>query len=394
MKDTLVSVIVPIYNGTKTLQRCVESLKAQSLKECEFIFVDDGSTDDTVENFYKLTSKDNRFVILQMGKRTDPFQARKQGILAANGKYIMFLDADDTFIPKACERAYKTISRKNVDLFLFGSRPIKTGTISKQTLKGYRRYLRFENKIKGLYPTKELCQKLFFNETSFGFANSLAKKIFKTDILKQVIVKLAPEQYLGYGQDLYQLIATMPKISSIYANNKIVLHNYFLGDGVSQLGYTAMPIEKFSRIISSANTYSAIQSFLQSADLSEGRKQIALKHAKKSLLTSAQRHLWYLNDTDLPQGFVMLKNAWGSSYLDNMPINDNIARVNEFILNNSSICENIKTEIKNFLIDHSTNFNSKSISTTEQHPKALARLISPLKWVNRFFLKHCEGNKQ
>ena len=77
-----------------------------------------------------------------------------------------------------------------------------------------------------------------------------------------------------------------------------------------------------------------------------------------------------------------------------MPIKDNIARVNEFILNNSSVCENIKTEIRNFLIDHSTNFNSKSISTTEQHPKALAPLISPLKWVNRFSLKHCEDNKQ
>jgi glycosyltransferase involved in cell wall biosynthesis len=131
MTNPLISIIIPIYNGAQTIDRCITSLKKQTLKACEFIFVDDGSTDNTAEKLIESTKGDARFVILKMGRRTDPFHARKKGISAATGQYIMFLDADDTFIAKGCEIAYKTISSKKVDIVLFGYRKVVCTVIQK-----------------------------------------------------------------------------------------------------------------------------------------------------------------------------------------------------------------------------------------------------------------------
>ena len=74
MINPLISIIIPIYNGAQTIDRCITSLKKQTLKACEFIFVDDGSTDNTAEKLIELTKGDARFVILKMCRRTDPFQ--------------------------------------------------------------------------------------------------------------------------------------------------------------------------------------------------------------------------------------------------------------------------------------------------------------------------------
>lgn len=392
MQDTLVSVIIPVYNGSSTIERCVNSLKSQTLKECEFIFVDDCSSDDTIEKLTTLTKNDNRFIILKQSNRTDPFQTRKRGVEAASGKYIMFLDADDTFIPKACEKAYKTIVNQNVDLVLFGSKPVKTGNTSRKVIIEYARYLKFEDKIRGNYRTKQECHGLYFKESGFGFTTSLAKKIFNADILKQVMNNLNPELYLGYGQDLYQLIATMVQTKSLYANNRLVLHNYFIGDGVTQLGQAPISIEKYKRIVSSANTYKAIEAFLLSTNLGEDEKKNALNCAKKGLLASAQKHLWHLSDNCLVEGIIMLHDAWGNDYLNqNLPSNS-LLRLEKIILGDPATPENIKNDlckalpammsatIDNLTKEANTYKNSASF-------KIGYIITAPIRWLNHIFHK-------
>ena len=347
MNKTRISIIIPVYNGANTINRCITSLKEQTLKECEFIFVDDGSSDNTVEKFKELTKEDHRFSIIKMGRRTDPFQARKRGILNSSGEYIMFLDADDRFIPTACEIAYKTITEKKVDAVLFGSEPIATKNISQDKLDAYKNYLKFENKIQGLYRTKEECHNLYFTSTGFGFATSLAKKIFASNILKVAINNVDSKLYLGYGQDLYQLIATMPYINSLYADNSLVLHEYFWGDGVTQGDVCSLSLEKYKRIISSHNTYIAIEEYLKKADLTETHKAYALQFAKKTLLHSAQKHLCYISDIYMPTGIYMLKNAWGEEYLQNFPnVGEHLlSRLRTFILNNPAVSDVTKEDI-------------------------------------------------
>jgi glycosyltransferase involved in cell wall biosynthesis len=96
MKDeSLVSVIIPVYNGDRYLAEAIESAIAQTYQPMEIIAIDDGSTDITAE-IAKSYAPAVRY-IYQPNSGTAA--ARNQGIKVANGEYLAFLDADDIWLP-------------------------------------------------------------------------------------------------------------------------------------------------------------------------------------------------------------------------------------------------------------------------------------------------------
>ena len=88
---TKVSVIVPVYNAEDYIEKCLDSLINQSLKDIEIIVVDDGSTDDT----YKVVSKYKEKIKLIKQKNGGVASARNKGLSVAEGEYIAFVDSDD-----------------------------------------------------------------------------------------------------------------------------------------------------------------------------------------------------------------------------------------------------------------------------------------------------------
>ncbi len=108
-----ISIIVPIYNASKYLKKCLDSLVNQTKKELEFILINDGSTDDS-ESIIK-SYKDSR---IKYFKRSNHGigKTRNFGINNASGKYIMFLDSDDYLEENACEILYKKIDKERLDL--------------------------------------------------------------------------------------------------------------------------------------------------------------------------------------------------------------------------------------------------------------------------------------
>ncbi len=108
-----ISIIVPIYNASKYLKKCLDSLVNQTKKELEFILVNDGSTDDS-ESIIK-NYKDDR---IKYFKRSNHGigKTRNFGISKSTGKYIMFLDSDDYLKTDACEVLYKKIEKEKLDL--------------------------------------------------------------------------------------------------------------------------------------------------------------------------------------------------------------------------------------------------------------------------------------
>ena len=98
-----VSVIVPVYNAERYLKQCVESILAQTLKNVEIIFVDDGSTDGSLEILKDYQAKDYRIRVISQ-ENTGGGAARNRGMKEASGEYLCFLDADDYFEPAMLER--------------------------------------------------------------------------------------------------------------------------------------------------------------------------------------------------------------------------------------------------------------------------------------------------
>ena len=93
--DVLVSVIVPVYQVEKYVERCANSIMSQTYKNLEIIFVDDGSSDRSCEIIEELKKSDNRIKIVHHKKNSGLFQARITGVQNASGKYLLFVDSDD-----------------------------------------------------------------------------------------------------------------------------------------------------------------------------------------------------------------------------------------------------------------------------------------------------------
>ncbi len=103
--SALVSVIVPLYNKAKTVERALNSIFAQTYKNMEVIVVNDGSTDGG-NAIVRRKFADERLIIIDQ-ENQGPGAARNTGIKAAKGEYIAFLDADDSWYPQNIEAMVK-----------------------------------------------------------------------------------------------------------------------------------------------------------------------------------------------------------------------------------------------------------------------------------------------
>lgn len=114
-----ISVLVPVYNVEKTLDRCMESILNQTFKDYEIIMVDDGSTDSSGAICDKYAEKyDFVSVIHKENEGLGP--TRDAGVLAAKGEYVYHCDSDDWLKEDLIEKSYNAISENDADVVIFG----------------------------------------------------------------------------------------------------------------------------------------------------------------------------------------------------------------------------------------------------------------------------------
>jgi glycosyltransferase involved in cell wall biosynthesis len=120
MPRVKVSVIVPVYNTGKYVDECAPSLLGQSLPadEYEVVYVDDGSTDDTLSRLEKIAAGHPNVQVHTQPNSGWPGAPRNLGMRHAKGEYIQFVDHDDTLGPEALERLYEHAKRNDADVVL------------------------------------------------------------------------------------------------------------------------------------------------------------------------------------------------------------------------------------------------------------------------------------
>ncbi|MFG2589216.1 glycosyltransferase [Streptomyces sp. NPDC048438] len=120
MPRVKVSVIVPVYNTGKYVDECAPSLLGQSLPadEYEVIYVDDGSTDDTLARLEKLAAGHDHVQVHTQPNSGWPGAPRNLGMKHARGEYVQFVDHDDKLGPEALERLYEHATRNRADVVI------------------------------------------------------------------------------------------------------------------------------------------------------------------------------------------------------------------------------------------------------------------------------------
>ena len=119
LKDALISVIIPVYKAEKYLQRCIDSILAQTYKNLEIILVDDGSPDNSGKICDEYRDKDRRIVVIHK-PNGGVSSARNAGLKVATGEYIGFVDGDDYIKPEMYAVLLNNLVENDADISICG----------------------------------------------------------------------------------------------------------------------------------------------------------------------------------------------------------------------------------------------------------------------------------
>ena len=181
MKE-LVTIIVPVYNVEKYLNKCIESIIRQSYKNLEIIFVDDGSTDDSGQILDKYAKKDDRIVVIHK-ENGGVSSARNTGLNCAKGDYICFCDADDYLIDDYVEYLLNMILLNDADISL--TKNMFSNFDNKQ----------IENDKQEIYSGENTAIDIMLYNIPIG----VYCKMFKKEFLDKNNIRFIPDIFIGEG---------------------------------------------------------------------------------------------------------------------------------------------------------------------------------------------------
>lgn len=257
----LVSIVIPAYNVEKTIARAIESVLAQSIRDWELIVVNDASTDETAKKVDAYAQTEERMHVISFEKNSSVFMARKYGVQAARGKYLMFLDADDALLPYSCEEAVRLIRHAKTDIVQFGTKLVKLpgAAVSDADMQAFEEVLT---------PCKEFLRgeqilRQCYQEHAYPF--TVWNKIFRMEVCKQAY-KALPDAYINMADDLLAYFAIAYFAQSFCGYPKKILYCYSVGGGMStQKRYTLRQSNRQTDIL---DAISQVEHFLKVQDAS------------------------------------------------------------------------------------------------------------------------------
>lgn len=254
-----ISIIIPIYNVEQYLSKTLTSILEQSLKDIEIICVEDCSTDASAQILNTFAVKDSRIRIIQHTQNQGVSIARKNGILASSGEYIMFVDGDDSLEKNACNELYQQIQKDRSDILQFATNINPIGDVNEDEIV----YL--ENLLKP-YDAKlearnygDLTNACFADE-KFGY--TLWNKIYSGDIVRQAVVHYSDDRF-NMSEDLY-LFFLISFFAKTYSSSTEKYYNYNFGAGIT--GGAALNEKAFKNKVAQGRILKHIKQFTDNYD--------------------------------------------------------------------------------------------------------------------------------
>jgi len=252
MSSPKISIIIPVYNVEKYLESCLESVVNQSYKNIEIICVNDCSTDSSLDILNCYAARDNRLSIIDKKQNGGLLSARKSGVDAASGEYLLFLDSDDYIKTDLCQFITDNVAKSKFDIIQFGievedySNNSANAQWLKNALQPENRQLNGEEIIKEAYIGR-------------SYVTSLVGKVFKTELCKKVY-SFIPDEHCYVGEDIFTYF-----IYSCFAQRYIGIKTegyYVYRYGLGVENAQTMSLTKFEQYCKMANWVKYAQQFL------------------------------------------------------------------------------------------------------------------------------------
>jgi glycosyltransferase involved in cell wall biosynthesis len=191
----MLSIIVPVFNSSRHLSNCLDSILSQTFRSFECILVDDGSTDNSLDICKKYSNLDNRIKVLHQNN-AGVSDARNAGLNICAGEYIAFVDSDDTILPEMYEVMFDGQMRYNSDV-------VCCGYLYKRKSYSIPEFFYTENQAKGAFELDK--------GDLFGL---VWNKIYKKELLDRNKIFFMPGQW--FGEDFLFNLKYFSVINSVF----------------------------------------------------------------------------------------------------------------------------------------------------------------------------------
>ena len=241
-----VSIIVPIYNVERWLDRCVQSLINQTLTDIEIILVDDKSPDNCPRLCDEYAVKDKRIKVIHKAENEGLGYARNSGLDVATGKYVAFIDSDDYIELNAYERLYQECESNDLEICYFRHRRVDENGKYYDIPHGTRIYdfknsEEVDNLLLAMLGDGPSC-----SDMRMRVSVSTCMALYNRCVIERNSIRFVSEREVA-SEDLIFHINFLPKVKRVRVLPD-VYYNYFVNSASISNSYDE---KKFTRIIRS-----------------------------------------------------------------------------------------------------------------------------------------------
>lgn len=238
--NILFSIIIPMFNCEKTINKTIKSVLNQTYENFELILIDDGSKDETLKTISKYCN-DSRITVIKK-ENEGVSSTRNKGLDIANGDYIMFLDADDYYDHNLLMTLFDLLSNNKIDLLKFG--------YYKETKNGL-----LKRKYHFCTITNKIIEKREFNKLVFPniFASYDFNPVWNCAISKKCIKNIRFDSNLITAEDLDFVTSVISNVNNIYILDIPLIHYIHSQQSITRSSNLEKSLKKFECQIISYN---------------------------------------------------------------------------------------------------------------------------------------------
>lgn len=303
-----ISIVVPMHNSEKTIEKCLTSILTQTYSDLEIILIDDFSSDSTVTVANKMIQNDRRARVIRYEENISAFVMRNRGIREATGTYILFVDSDDYISNGLCMELVQKMESEKCDILHFNAQIINCG-ISEKTCKSMQEFV---YPYTGRIFNEDVFTYCFLTE-QYGF--NLWNKFFSARLCKDVVSKLE-DKNIPKANDLalYFFLALEAREYVGFNGNE----RYYYCYGKGSTGKAENTIEDFKYYCSYKDTIAYMEAVIQKSYGSKKAVSLAISKIRKRLILECVS-VWHesVSANNQNTAFELMCKSWDGAELTN-----------------------------------------------------------------------------